>query len=166
MPINIAATKRRYGAEMPSVFSVGRQNAMSRSMRARNCVLSPPQALAVESGRAGALRRLPEQLASVLSGRAVEPALAGAEEAALVGEAEHVGGLGQRQVEPAKILLGELAPRVVQQLHKRRCFLVKAPLQRALAHAQLAGDLIAPRLAVRQAADDHFARPVADQGVV
>ena len=101
------------------------------------------------------------KLAAVLPGREIEPALAGAEEAALVGEAEQVGRLGERQVQPAEVLLGELAAGVVQQLDERCRFLLQAPLQRALAHAQLAGDFVAPRLAVRQPADDHFPRPVA-----
>src|SRR5262245_32230530 len=106
-------------------------------------------------------RALPEQLAAVLAGRDVEPALAGTKEAALVGKAEEIGGLRQRELQPPEVLLGKLAPRAVEQLDERRFFLLQAPLQRALAHGEFAGDLVAPRLAVRQPADDDLARTVA-----
>src|SRR5262245_22396474 len=136
--------------------------AMSRSERYPDAGV----AYLTRLGHAGTLRRLPDELAAVLPGRNVEPALAGTEEAALVVEAEQVGRLGQRELETAEILLGELAACVVQQLHKRGRFILQAPLQRALAHAQLSGDLVAPRFAVRQPADDHLPRPIADQGAI
>ena len=50
---------------------------------------------------------MPEQLAAVLSGRDIEPALAGAEKAALVGEAKQKGCLAERKVQPAERLLGQ-----------------------------------------------------------
>jgi hypothetical protein len=53
------------------------------------------------------------QLAAVLPGRAVEPASTGAEEAALVGEAEQVRRLTKRKMQPAEVLLREFAARVV-----------------------------------------------------
>src|SRR6266478_1709613 len=112
-------------------------------------------------GAAGTLRGVPVQLAAVLPGREIEPAPAGAEEAALVGEAEQVGRLREREVEPTEVLLGQLATRVVKQLEEGGRLLLEASLQRALAHAQLAGDLVAPRLAIGQPADNHVPRPVA-----
>src|SRR5208337_2128731 len=115
---------------------------------------------------AGTLRGVPQQFAAVLPGREVEPAPAGAKETALVGKAKPVGGLREREMEPAETLFGELPARIVQQLDERCRFLLKAPLKRALAHAQLTGDLIAPRLAVGQAADDHLPRPVAGLGMI
>ena len=59
---------------------------------------------------------MPVQLAAVLPGRKVEPAPAGTKETALIGEAEQIGRLRQRQIEPTEILLGELAARTVKQL--------------------------------------------------
>src|SRR5215472_5793698 len=117
-------------------------------------------------GFAGRARHLSEQLAAVLRWRSIEPAPAGPEEAALVGKAEQVGRLRKREMKPPEILLRELAARVVEKLPERRRFLLKAPLQGALAHAQLARDLIPPRLAVGQAADDHLTRPIAGLGVI
>ena len=100
-------------------------------------------------------------MAAIFPGRQPEPALAGPEEAARFGKAEQVRRLCQRELEPVEILLSQFAPGVVQELQERRRFLVQAPLQRPLAHAQLTCHLIAPRLAVGQAADDHLAHPVA-----
>jgi hypothetical protein len=57
-----------------------------------------------------------EQLAAVLSRRDLEPALAGTEEARLVGVAQQIRRLPQRQVQPAEILAGELASRLVDQV--------------------------------------------------
>src|ERR1043166_5609493 len=107
-----------------------------------------------------------EQIAADLAGRAVKPALAGAEEAALVGKSQQVGGLGEGEVQPAEILLGQLAPRGVQQLPERGRLRLQPPLKRALAHVELAGDPVAPRLAVRQATNDHLARAIARLRVI
>src|SRR6516165_3483729 len=76
------------------------------------------------------------------------------------------GCLREREVEPTEVLLGELAARVVEQLDEGGSFRLKAPLQRALAHAELAGDLVAPWLAVGQPENDYFAGPVAGLGMV
>jgi hypothetical protein len=46
-------------------------------------------------------------------GREVEPTSTGAEEAALVGEAEQIGRLTKRKMQPAEVLLREFAVRVV-----------------------------------------------------
>ncbi|HWX27462.1 MAG TPA: hypothetical protein VNZ53_08505 [Steroidobacteraceae bacterium] len=62
------------------------------------------------------------QLAAVLTGGNVEPAPAGAKETALIGEAEQIGRLRQRQIGPAEILLGQLAARIVKQLNEGRLF--------------------------------------------
>src|SRR5262245_9525179 len=86
-------------------------------------------------GCARTLRRMTVQLASVLSGREIEPASAGAKEAALVGKAEQVRCLGKRKLQSAEILLGQLAARIVYQLNKRCPFLFEAALQRTFAHA-------------------------------
>src|ERR1051326_3635605 len=118
------------------------------------------------SKSADSTRALAEQLAAVLPGRNVEPALASAEETALVGKAKEIGGLRERELQPAEILLGKLAPGAVEQFDERRFLLLQAPLQGALAHAQLAGDLVAPRLAVRQMPNDHLARPIARLRVI
>src|SRR5262249_9618029 len=118
------------------------------------------------SETAGAFSRLSEKLTSVLPGRKREPTLAGAKEAALVGEAQQVGRLCQRQVQPAEILLGELPTRAVQQLDEGGRFRFEPALQCALAPAKLAGNLIASRLAVGQPADDHFPRAVAGVSVI
>src|SRR6266850_7371909 len=112
------------------------------------------------------IRRDPLQVAAILPRRKPEPALAGSEETALFGEAEQVCRLRQREVEPVEVLLGQLAAGVVQELHEGRRFLFEAPLQRALAHAKLARDLVASRLAVGQAADDHLAHAVAGLAAV
>src|SRR5262245_28467609 len=111
-------------------------------------------------GCARTLRRMTVQLAAVLSGREIEPASAGAKEAALVGKAEQVRRLGKGQLQSAQILLGQLAARIVHQLDERCPFLFKAALQRTFAHAQFAGDFVSSRLSIGQAPDDHFARPV------
>src|SRR2546426_9335779 len=118
-----------------------------------------------EAASASRLRRV-VQLTPVFAGRQPEPALAGPEEAALLGKSEQVGRLAQRKVEPVEVLLRQLAPRVVQQLQVRGGFLLQAPLERPLAHAQLTRDLVAARLAVGQAADDRLADAVADLAVV
>src|SRR5262249_9106794 len=81
------------------------------------------------------LRRMTVQLAAVLSGREIEPASAGAKEAALVGKAEQVRRLGKRKLQSAEILLGQLAARIVYQLNERCPFLFEAALQRTFAHA-------------------------------
>src|SRR5262249_4998754 len=111
-------------------------------------------------------RPLAHPLAAVLPPRKVEPALAGAEEAALVGKAEQIGGLRQGELQAAEVLLGEFAPGTVQKLDVGCFFLLQAPLQGALAHGEFARDLVAARLAVGQPPDDHFARPVAGSRVV
>jgi len=51
-------------------------------------------------------------------------------------------------VKPPEILLGELSACSIQQLDEGGRFRFEAPLQRALAHAELAGNLISTRLAV------------------
>src|SRR5262249_36325754 len=112
------------------------------------------------------LQEIAEQLIAVLPGRDLEPALAGAEEAALVGVAQKIGRLAQRQMQPPQRLAGELAARSVDQVDERRLLLLEAALQGALAHAQLARDLVAPRLAVGQPPEDRLARPVAGAVVV
>src|SRR6516225_3421286 len=117
-------------------------------------------------GGPGLLRRQLVQLAAVLAGRDVEPAAAGAEKAALVREAEHIGGLRQRQVQPAEVLLRKLAPRVIQKLHEGCGFLLEAALKRAFADGELACDLIALRFAIGQSTDDHFPRAIAGPRVV
>ena len=96
----------------------------------------------------------------------MEPAPAGTKEAALVGEAEQIGGLRQREMEPAETLLGKLPAGIVQQLDEGGRFFLEAPLQRALAHAQLVGDRIAARLPVGQPANDQFPHAVADLGMI
>src|SRR5215470_8836242 len=113
----------------------------------------------------GALRRS-QEVAPVLSGRHAEPSSAGPEEAALLGEPEQVGRLLQRYLQLAEVLLGQLAPRVAQQLHEGRRLFFQAALQRALAHAQLARYLIAARLAVRKPTDDCLAHTIAGQPVI
>src|SRR5207245_10229146 len=105
-------------------------------------------------------------LAAILPRWKTKPAPAGAKEAALIGEAEQVSGLRERKMQAAEILIGELPAGIVQQLNEGRRFFLEAPLQRALAHAELAGDLIAPGLAVGQTADDHLARAVAGLGMI
>jgi hypothetical protein len=77
---------------------------------------------------AGTIRRDSEQLAAVPPGREIEPASASPEKAALVCEAEQVGCLRQRKVQPTEVLLGELAARIVEQFgeevasaSRRRC---------------------------------------------
>src|SRR5262249_27973182 len=109
---------------------------------------------------------IPMQLASVLPWRLVEPAPAGAEKTALVGKAQKVCRLPQGEVQSAEILLRELAARVIEQLDERCRFLLQPPLQGAFAHTEFAGDLIASWFAIWQAADDHFARSVADLRMV
>jgi len=74
--------------------------------------------------------------------------------------------LRQREVEPVEVLLGQLAAGVVQELHEGRRFLFEAPLQRALAHAKLARDLVASRLAVGQRRMNHLAHAVAGLAAV
>jgi hypothetical protein len=49
---------------------------------------------------------------------------------------------------------------------ERGGFRLQAPLQRALAHAQLAPDLGAPWLTIGQPVNDHFPGPVAGLGMV
>ena len=66
----------------------------------------------------------------------------------------------------SEILLGEFTPGAVQELDVGGFFLFQAPLQGALAHGKLARNLVAPRLAVGQPTDDHFARPAAGARVI
>jgi acyl-CoA synthetase (AMP-forming)/AMP-acid ligase II len=89
-------------------------------------------------------------LISVLRRRSLEPTPTGAEKAALIGKAEQEGRLRKREVKPPEILLGEFPARVVEQLDEGRRFLLEAPLQSALAHAQLARNLVALRLTEEQ----------------
>jgi len=65
---------------------------------------------------------------AILPGRKAEPTLAGAEEAALVGETEEIRRLGQRELEPGEVVLGQLAPCAVEELEEGLSFLVQAPL--------------------------------------
>src|SRR5215470_4095612 len=88
----------------------------------------------------GKICRISDQLAAVPPGREIEPASASAEETALVCEAEQVSCLREREVEPTEVLPGELTARTVEQRRERGGFRLQAPLQRALAHAQLARD--------------------------
>ena len=106
------------------------------------------------------------QLAAVFPRREVEPAPAGPEETALVGEAKQVGGLGERELEPAKILFGKLTACVIQQLDEGGRFFFQASLEGSLAHAQFAGNLFPPWLAVRQAPYDYLACSVASLRMV
>ena len=138
-----------------------RQASPTASIARGRCESAGSAALAARTRRGEA-----EQLAAVLSRRDIEPALAGAKKAALVGEAEQERCLAERKVQPAEILLGQFTARVVEELDERGRFPFQTTLQRALAHAKLARDVIAPRLAVRQAADNHFPRPIAGLGVV
>src|SRR5262249_37611549 len=115
----------------------GRTNAA----KSNNSLIFRPSAGAEQAatdarfGLADSTGALAQQLAAILPGREVEPAFAGAKEAALVGKAEQVGGLGQRELQPAEILFGKLAPGAVQQVDERRFFLFQPALQGALAHA-------------------------------
>jgi len=61
------------------------------------------------SAGAGTLRRVTVQLAAILAGREIEPAPAGAKEAALVSKAQQIRRLSERKLEPTEILLGWLA---------------------------------------------------------
>ena len=60
--------------------------------------------------------RAMQQLIAILPRRHLEPSPAGAEEAALVGKTQQVGGLSQRQMQTAEILVRQLSPGIVQQL--------------------------------------------------
>src|SRR6266566_2196303 len=60
-----------------------------------------------EAASASRLRRV-VQLTPVFAGRQPEPALAGPEEAALLGKSEQVGRLAQRKVEPVEVLVRPL----------------------------------------------------------
>src|SRR5437899_635937 len=77
-----------------------------------------------------------QQLIAILPRRHLEPSPAGTEETALIREAKQIGGLPQRQMQPAEILVRQLAACVIQQLDERGLFLLQPSLQRALAHAQ------------------------------
>ena len=48
----------------------------------------------------------------------------------LVGEAQQIGGLCEREIEAAEILLGKFAPRVVEQLDEGCRLLLEAALAR------------------------------------
>ena len=96
--------------------------------------------------------------------RRPEPPLGCAEETALVAEPQQIGCIRDRQVGLTKVLLGQLAARVVQETLERGPFRFQAPLQGASAHLQFAGDIRAPRLTIRQAANDCGAGSAARPG--
>src|SRR6516165_11224426 len=57
-----------------------------------------------------------QQLIAILPWRNLEPSPAGAEETALIGKAQQIGCLAQRQMQTDEILVRQLAAGVVQQL--------------------------------------------------
>src|SRR5262249_61822360 len=78
----------------------------------------------LQSGRG---RQAMQQLVAILTWRKVEPAPAGAEKTALVGETEQIGGLPERKMQPAEILIRQFAAGGCEQVHGRGFLLPPTP---------------------------------------